>query len=58
MIHEHPSPCLICGHRPLLNDDGSFVDVVYAYQRIDGKLRLADQKLVLGEPLYWIHEDC
>ena len=53
----HPSPCLICRKYTELNEDGSLLQPMYAYQRIDGKLRLATE-IVLHTPLYFIHEDC
>jgi hypothetical protein len=56
-MNEHPSPCLICGQHPRLSDDGAFLELVYCYQRIDGKLRLAED-IVLHKPLYWIHAEC
>lgn len=53
----HPSPCILCREYPKLNDDGSYVEDVYVYQRIDGKLQLATN-IVLHVPMYFAHAEC
>ena len=54
---DAPYRCLICGERPKLDDEGYNLDVVYFYQRIDGKLQLA-KDLVLHQPVYAAHAEC
>ena len=56
-MKDHPSKCLICGQHPKLDDDGTHVEEVYAYQRIEGKLRVATE-IVLHQPMYFAHAEC
>lgn len=56
-MKEHPCKCILCQKPILLEDDGSHVDEVYVYQRIDGKLKLATD-IVLHTPMYFAHAMC
>ena len=54
----HPSKCKLCEGAIWLDDEGYNLDTVWAYQIVEGKVRLAKKEIVLRVPLHYVHDEC
>ena len=57
MASTNPFKCHICGG-DCFDDEGWPTERSYAYQTIDGALRLCKDKIQVGIPMHYIHDRC